>query len=497
MLFKNKSVKALAESYKRIWSIGQALGLMGWDLEVYMPENGANARANAESQLELLIQKYMLEMKKDLRMAKKEKSPNVYEQGFIRSTIRDIDYFTKIPPILIEKFSKATAKGHISWRHAREKSDFSKFKPDLELIVKLAREKAERLGYKKHPYNALLDLYEEEFTVAKADKMFGKMVPRLKKLTEKIYREEKVLRSHPLEKIAYKTEPMRQVNEKILKLFDMPNGRFRMDVSTHPFTMGINVNDVRITTRYEGTDFKRSVFSTIHEMGHAIYELNYDSRLEGTPLSDGASVGVHESQSRFWENIIGRSNAFAGLVTPLLKKELPFTRRYNKNDIYQYFNCVKPSLIRVDADEVTYNFHVYLRYEIEKKLINGDLEVSELPGYWNDMMEKLVGIRPKNDALGVLQDVHWSGGSFGYFPTYVVGNVIAGMTLQKMEKNMGSAALWGKVQKGQFNPIKTWLKDNIQKWGAVYTPNDLQMKVFGNSYNPDPFLSYLERKYLD
>jgi carboxypeptidase Taq len=287
---------------------------------------------------------------------------------------------------------------------------------------------------------------------------------------------------------------MKRVNAEVLRILGMPEKTFRMDVSTHPFTSGIAVEDVRITTRYEGVNFKDTIYSVIHECGHALYELQTDPALEFTPLSRATSLGVHESQSRFWENVIGRSREFTKLIYPILKKHLPFLNGYSEEDVYRYFNMVKPSLIRVDADELTYNFHIVLRYEVEKKLIGGDLSVSEVPAYWNEKMEEFVGVRPKNDADGVLQDIHWSGGGIGYFPTYSLGNVIAGMIRNRIQKDID---LKETVKRAEIAAIKTWLKENIHKLGATYSPKQLQTKLFEETYNPQHLVTYLEQKYLE
>jgi len=296
-----------------------------------------------------------------------------------------------------------------------------------------------------------------------------------------------------LESATYEEAPMRRVNEEVLKILNMPERTFRMDVSTHPFTAGMATEDVRITTRYEGKSFKDSMYSVIHECGHAIYELQVNPDLDYTPLGRGSSLGVHESQSRFWENFVGRSREFTKLVYPTLKKNLSFTSSYSEEDTYKYFNTVKPSLIRVEADELTYNFHIVLRYEIEKKLIGGEVKVSEAPALWNNMMEEFVGVRPENDGVGILQDVHWSGGMFGYFPTYSLGNVIGGMIYDRIQKDIDIKKTVGA---GDLGRIKAWLREHIHKLGATYSPKDLQQRELGETYNPEHLVKYLEQKYL-
>jgi len=404
---------------------------------------------------------------------------------------RELKYYTSIPPEILEELDRTTTKAAVVWREARRESNFEKFKPYLTKIVELERVIADKLGYEGHPYNALLDLYEEGFTVNDADEVFNKLLPNLKSILDKIRSEGRYPDKHPLEDVAYDVNVMKAVNEELLKILEMPVGtRFRMDVSAHPFTIGMSVNDVRITTRYEGKDFRATMFSVIHESGHAMYELMIDPNLEMTPVGRGVSMGVHESQSRFWENVIGRSREFVHIIYPLLRERLPFLKDYGEEDVYKYFNIVRPSLIRVDADEVTYNFHIALRYEIEKGLIAGKLDVSDLPSLWDDFMDRYLGVRPKNDAEGVLQDIHWSQGSFGYFPTYTLGNVIAGMIYAKLP------GLRDKVAGRRFNEIKEFLRDKVCRYGAIYPPKELLMRSFNDAYNPDYLLNYLREKYL-
>jgi len=405
---------------------------------------------------------------------------------------RDIDYFTKIPPKLLEDMQRTSTEATVVWREARHKSDFKMFSGYLEKIVDLKRQEADKLGYVEHPYNALLDKYEEELTTNDVDRVFSPLASNLKRILSKVQSEGKFPSSHPLESASYDTEAMRRVNQGILKILEMPEKTFRMDVSTHPFTTSMSIDDVRITTRYEGKDFKESVFSTIHESGHAIYELQVDPTLDYTPLARATSTAVHESQSRFWENFIGRSKEFTEVVYPTLKSNLPFISAYNPLDVYRYFCAVRPSPIRVDADELTYNFHIIVRYEIEKQLIGGKIQVSEVPSVWNDSMEKYVGVRPKNDAEGVLQDVHWGGGGFGYFPTYSLGNVIAGMFFHQIKKDFDVKEA---VRQGGLSKIKMWLKEKIHQYGAIYSPKEIQKRLFGEEYNPEWLVRYLEEKY--
>jgi carboxypeptidase Taq len=492
-LAKNPVIAEILKKYRVVWALNHSMAVLGWDMETHMPESGAASRGAASGQLALMMQKAMVDLGGLVGKAEKLRDLDDFEKGIVRVLRRELDVFTKIPPELVEERERITTEATVVWRKARKDSDFKLFEPHLEKILQLTKKIADCLGYTKHPYDALLNLYEEGFTTRDADVVFLRLVPGTKRIFEKVTSTGVYPSKHPLESMKYGTEAMVRVNEGVLQMLEMPKDRFRMDVSTHPFTVGIAPDDVRITTRYEGVDFKSTLFSTIHESGHAIYTLQLDEKLRFTPVADGASLGLHESQSRFWENVVGRSREFTKLVNPLLKKNLPFVSRYSPEQLYLYFNTVRRSLIRVDADELTYNLHIALRYDLEKKMINGDVKVSELPEVWNETFEDYLGMRPKNDAEGVMQDIHWSGGSLGYFPTYSLGNVVLGMIWHKI----GDGEMVEKsVGKGDLMQLRKWLQVNIHRWGAVYSPKELQMRLFGEAYNPDRLLKYYETKFL-
>jgi carboxypeptidase Taq len=490
---RNWLTQEVVEKYKPIWALDHAAALMEWDIETYMPVGGAKPRGFAQAQLTLMKQERTMNLSSLVTKAEKQSDLTDYDKGVLRVVKRDLDYFTRVPPSLLEDLQRTTTEGTVVWREARKKSDFGKFKPYLEKMFELKRQEAEKLGYEGHRYDALLDRFEEGLTTKDVDRVFSSLVPNLKRILKKVLEGGKFPSSHPLEAIAYDEAAMKRVNEEALRILKMPERTFRMDVSTHPFTTGMATEDVRITTRYERKSFKDTLFSAIHESGHAIYELQVDPSLDYTPLGHTISLGVHESQSRFWENFVGRSREFTRLIYPALTKNLPFVARHSEDDVYSYFNMVRPSLIRVDADELTYNFHIVLRYELEKKLIGGEVRVDEAPALWKDMMEEFVGIRPQNDGVGVLQDVHWSGGLIGYFPTYSLGNVIGGMIYNRIQKDIDVRKT---IEAGELTQLKAWLREHIHKLGATYSPKELQMRELGETYNPDHLVHYLEGKYL-
>ena len=492
-MFQNPAIVDIAEKYKPLWALESVGALLSWDMETYMPLGSSKPRGFTIAQTQLLRQERMLQLADLVSKAEKSTHLNDSENGFLRILKRDLTYYQKVPPKLLEDILRTATEGTVVWREARKRSDFSMFEPYLEKMVALKKQEAEKLGYQGHPYNALMDRFEEGLTTDDVDRIFSPMRSELREVLTKVLEAGKFPTTHPLEEIAYEEPAMKHVNEEVLKLLQMPQGNFRMDVSTHPFTTSMSIDDVRITTRYEGKNFKASLYSTVHESGHAIYDLQIDPSLEYTPLSRGTSLGIHESQSRFWENFIGRSREFIKRIYPTLKANLPFVAHHSEEDVYRYVNSVKPSLIRVEADEVTYNFHIMLRYELEKKLIGGEMEVAEAPTVWKDLMEKYVGVRPRSDSEGILQDVHWSGGNFGYFATYSLGNVIAGMFYNRIQKDLDLKAT---VADGELSKVKDWLKEKLHKYGATYSPKELQKRAFGETYNPQWLIKYLQEKYL-
>ena len=497
MKSENPVIKQILDAYKPMWSINHATSLMGWDFETYMPRKGAEERGVADSQLHLLHKELLLS--KDfvalVESGKKQEALSDIEKGIIRVLDRDISKQLKIPKELTEAESLERIRGNMAWRQAREKSDFKMYQPHLKNMIEIKKQIADKIGYEKHPYDALLDTYEEELTVVDLDKVFGVLTPQIQKILKKLVDSgSPFCKESKLGKPKYDVQKVDELNREILTLLQYDTERFRMDVSTHPFTEAMGLNDVRITTRYEGTDFKRSISSTIHEAGHALYNLQCDQSLSFTPVEGGSSLALHESQSRFWENIVGRSRPFVQLIAPLIRRQVSFAEHATEEEMYLYFNNVKPGYIRVDADEVTYNLHIALRYEIEKKIIGDELDISEIPEFWNDRMEQLLGVRPTEDSQGVLQDTHWSSGLFGYFPTYTLGNLVSAIIVSKMHKELKDYE--EDISKGDFKPIREWLRLKILQHGSVYAPKVLLRQSFNEEYNPDYFVNYIQAKYI-
>jgi len=471
---------------------------MGWDFETYMPTSGTEERGMADSQLHILHKNLLLN--KDfvglVESAKKLDGLSDLEKGIVRVLNREITKQIKIPNELTQAESLERIRGNMAWREARQKSDFMMYAPHLKKMIEIKKQIADKIGYEKHPYDALLDSFEEDLTVDDLDKVFGELTPRIQKILKKLVDlDSPFCKESKLAKSKYDIQSVDKLNHDILTLLQYDRKRFRMDVSTHPFTETMGLNDVRITTRYEGTDFKKSISSTIHEAGHALYDLQCDQSLSVTPLEGGSSLALHESQSRFWENIVGRSLSFIQLIAPLIRKQVNFANQASDQELYLYFNNVKADYIRVDADEVTYNLHIALRYEIEKKIFGDELSVSEIPEFWNDRMEQLLGVRPTNDSQGVLQDTHWSSGLFGYFPTYTLGNLVSTIIASKMRNDLEDYEK--DIKRGDFQPIREWLRLKIHQHGSAYAPKVLLKNTLNEGYNPDYFVTYIETKYLE
>ncbi|AGB04507.1 Zn-dependent carboxypeptidase [Aciduliprofundum sp. MAR08-339] len=496
MVFENEVIKEILEKYRRIWAIGHASSVLGWDMEVNMPKEGIVERSVAEGELAILSQEFLLkpEFVELVNRADSVEGLNEYERGVVRVLKRRIKIESSFPPEFVKELSETTSRATAVWKEAREKNDYDKFAPWLDKIMDLGKRAADYLGYERYPYDALLDLFEEGLTTEDVERMFDVVERRLKPILERILSEGKVPREHPLEKLKYERASMESVNREILKMFGFPLGvRSRIDVSAHPFTTEFGLKDVRITTRYEGVDFRRTILSTVHEFGHALYELQQDERFMFTPIIGGVSLGIHESQSRFWENIVGRSMEFAELIYPVLNENVSGIGDYTPEDIYWYMNIVRLDYIRTEADVVTYNFHILLRFKLEKIMINEGIDAKDLPELWNDEMENLLGIRPKNYAEGILQDIHWAHGTIGYFPTYSIGTMLAAQIAEHMRRDVN---IEDSIKNGEFQPIKDWLREKVHRYGSIYPPKELLRRGLGEDFNPEYFIRYVESKYL-
>ncbi|HHZ74012.1 MAG TPA: carboxypeptidase M32 [Candidatus Poseidoniales archaeon] len=490
-----EAYEALMVQMRELDVIGQISGLLGWDQEVMMPPKAAAMRAEQLAWLSKEGHTRMTapEVGELISAAESEVNGSEVEQGNIRIIRDSYDKATKKPTEFVEEKARHTSKSIVSWTEAREKNDFSIFRDDLAKMIDMSRQLAGYLGYEDNPYDALLDLYESGLCVAKLDPLFQGLrdssVPLIKAVSELENKPDcSWVHKHPWPKASQ--EAFSQAISEAIG-FDFQAGR--RDESTHPFCGGSNPDDVRWTTRYDEKEPFGAIYGTMHETGHALYEQGRPRDLDFQPAGEANGLGVHESQSRLWENQVGRSLAFCEWSFPMWQEYFPANfEGVTPEMLWQAANQVEASLIRVEADEATYNLHVMIRYEIEKKLINGELEVDDLPDAWDDMYEEFLGVRSPTRTEGVLQDIHWSFGAFGYFPTYTLGNLYSAQLLQAAEKDIGS--IDEQVRRGDFTPLLDWMRTHVHARGSILEPSDHIEEATGEQPKPDAFVAYLADK---
>jgi carboxypeptidase Taq len=408
---------------------------------------------------------------------------------------KQYDRNKKIPAEEYREYVILQSQSETIWEDAKEASDFEMFRPYLEKLVEFNKKFINYWGYEGNKYNTLLDMYEPGVTVEMIDEVFGQLrksiVPLVKEIAESDDKPntEFLFKHFPKEnQEAFSKYVLEQMG------FDFEAGR--LDTTVHPFATGLNPGDVRVTTKYDEKDFRTAVFGTIHEGGHALYEQNLSQKLIGTPLCDGTSMGIHESQSLFWENFVGRHQGFWQKNFEKLKQSNPGQfDDLSVEEFYRAINESKSSLIRIEADELTYPLHIMIRYEIEKGLFNDEIEVKDLPKVWNEKMEEYLGVKPSNNGEGVLQDVHWAGGAFGYFPSYALGYMYAAQIKEAMLKDFPNFDQM--LEEGNLLEIKEWLTENIHKYGKLKKPLEILNDVTGEGLNAEHLTSYLNKKYRD
>ena len=488
----------LVERLRELYDLGSVLGILGWDQQVVMPPKAAPARARQFSRLAAHLHKLATDPQigqwlDELEAHAGELSED--QKVVVREVRRSYERATKIPEEFVREKAAHTSEAYQVWVKAREESDFARFAPYLAKNVELARREAEYLGYQESPYDPLLDKYDPGLTEAFVERVFSRLRETLKGLIAEIVAtgiepvREKLFSPH-----TWPEEKQKELGIKVIQRFGYDLEAGRVDTAVHPFCGGY-IGDVRVTTRYNLKDPLDSLMGLMHECGHALYNQGLNPDTWGTPLSEPVGTAVHESQSRMWENLVGRSRSFWEWLWPLFQEHFPEqTRGMDLEQVYLAVKQVKPDFIRVEADEVTYGMHIILRFELERALIKGELQVEELPARWNELMEELLGITPPNDRLGVLQDIHWSGASFGYFPSYQLGNLIAAQLYQQAERELGD--LEEDYRRGEFGRLLKWLREKVHRQGKRYLTQELVEKVTGAPLSPDPFIEHLKKDYL-
>ncbi|MBS1721843.1 MAG: carboxypeptidase M32 [Armatimonadetes bacterium] len=475
-------------------ALGAAVAMMEWDQQTYMPRGGAEARAQHTGILSRMAHElFTADDTRDMLEKAKGEASSEDDIAMIRVTERDLDIRTKIPASLVEEKMRLGALGHERWVEARAENSFKTFAPTLERLFDICRQEAECLGYTDHIYDALTDQYEEGATKKSWDAMFGSIREPIVDLVRRI-KESPV---HPDDSFLtgkWDSALQSQFTEHISKAVGFDFNRGRQDVAPHPFCTGWSIGDVRLTTRYK--DYLGSaIFGTLHESGHGMYEQGSPMQWDLTPLAGGVSLGVHESQSRTWENIVGRSRSFWSKYLPELKSTFSALPDVPLDQFYRAINKVQPSFIRVEADEVTYNLHIMVRFEVECAILTGELKVNDLPEFWNAKYKDYLGVTPATDSVGCLQDVHWSQGSVGYFPTYSMGNILSYQIWECLERDLGDTSAL--IAAGNFKPILDWLIEKVYSQGRKYTPAQLMTRVTGRPLDAQPYIKGITRKYED
>lgn len=481
--------------------LGAASALLSWDQETYMPPAAAASRAEQAASLARVIH----ERNTDPRVGEwisaceadsaLQADPDGPDARNIAEFRRAFDKQTKLPASLVSELARVGSQAQEAWKHARADNDFKAFAPWLTKMLDLSRQKAECYGVPEggELYDALLDDYEPAARAAEIEAVFDPLGERLSTLVVELLERGKAPSDAPL-KCSIPPERQHAFGMKVIEALGFDTRAGRLDVTTHPFCSGLAPGDTRLTTRYRDEKFTDALYGTMHECGHGLYEQGLPKAERfGEPLADSVSLGIHESQSRMWENFVGRSREFWEWALPIAHETLGSgLEKFGVDDLFGATNLVERSYIRVEADEATYNLHVMLRFGIERAMVRGDLAVADLPGAWNERFEELLGVKVPDDRRGCLQDVHWSFGLMGYFPTYTLGNLYAAQLWEKINTDIPD--LPGQMRRGEFSALLTWLREHIHTHGMRFKAGELCERITGQPLSPDPLLRHLEGK---
>ncbi len=492
-----KVYEELKDHMKKVALYDTILSLLDWDEKVMMPAKAAEYRSDQLSLLAGLQHEQLTDPKIPDLLEKAEEEtksldPESPEKTNIREWKRLFDRASKLPTSLVQEKSKIQSAAHQAWLQARKENTFTTLQPNLEKMFAISRQIADCYGYESNPYDALIEEYEQGITCAEVLSIFSdfkeKLVPLVQRVADSNNKPDIsfLQRNYPFElQILFVKD--------VVSRFGYDFERGRLDGTEHPFCTTLGPNDTRITTRRSAENFGSNFYSVLHEAGHGMYEQNLDTEHFGTPRGTYTSLGIHESQSRMWENLVGRSSTFWEYWYPKAKQTFNALEDVNQVDFYRAVNAFAPSLIRTEADELTYNIHVFIRTEIEIALLNDDLKVSDIPEIWNQKYKEYLGVDVPDDLNGCLQDIHWSYGLIGYFPTYTLGNLYAAQLFAKAEKDLGGNLL-SLFSEGKFTPLLHWLRKNVHLHGQTYLARDLIKKATGEPLNPSYLVNYLTKK---
>ena len=480
-----------------IADLNYTVALLGWDQQTYMPPGGAENRGHHLATLQQIVHtKFVAQeigkLLEDLQPFVAQLDPDSFEARLVKVTRHDYDLESKLPLDFVADRAMVTTAAYAAWGKARAGNDFPSFQPHLEKIIDLAHRYAEFFAPYDHPYDPLLDIFEPGMKTKEIKEIFGNLRPQQVELIRKISSRPQV--DDSFMHLTYDEQKQWDIGvEFVTEMgYDWQHGR--QDKTLHPFTTSFGLGDVRITTRVHPNYMASALFGTLHETGHAMYQLGCDPSLDRTLLFDGASSGVHESQSRMWENLVGRSYPFWQHFYPRLQEVFPSQLgNISLEAFYKGINKVQPSFIRVEADEATYNLHIMLRMELEINLMEGSIAVRDLPEAWHTRFQEYLGVTPPDNTKGVLQDVHWSSGLIGYFPSYALGNLIGAQLWECINRDIPD--LSDQIRRGEFAPWLAWLRENVHRHGKKFEPQELILRVTGSKINPAAYMRYLEQKY--
>ena len=496
-----KLQKARDQLYTRgreIANLQACQSLVEWDERTYMPLQGAKQRADMTGLLAGLIHEKLTAPQINDLLSQLEGSEAVADSDSVsavnvREFRRDYDRATKVPRRLVEELARITSLAQGVWTKGRYSAEFAEFLPLLKQIISLRQEQADAWGYEADRYDALLEDYEPGATIAGLSALFDRFRPELVEFVRAIIDSGKRPNTSILTR-SYPTERQEMFGELASTAIGFDYSAGRLDVTTHPFCTGFGPGDTRITTHYDPNNFAKAFFGILHETGHGIYDQGLPAEHFGTPMGEYVSLGIHESQSRMWENMVGRSHPFWENFLPIARYFFPKALANVKVDEFYFaVNDVRPSFIRIEADEVTYNLHIMLRFEIERAFFSGDLTVEDISGVWNEKFKEYFGITPPDDARGCFQDVHWSAGLIGYFPTYTLGNLYAAQFFAKAAAELGD--LHAMFARGEFTPLNNWMREKIHRQGKRYRASRLVEVVTGKPLSHEPMMRYLKEKY--
>ncbi len=491
------ALDALRERLNRFHALNAAAGVLDWDMETRMPRAGAASRALQYGAVlraahETLVDAQTLRLVDALAPRFSRADDESGDAALWRWAERETRRLRLLPAALVEDLARATARAQDVWAEARAKSDFALFRPELERVLALKRRQAEALAPAGDLYYAWLGEHEPGLTTADVDRLFSQLEPGLSALARAAAARAPSARTPALSG-RFDVARQRVLGEAAARLIGFDFSRGMIDESAHPFSCALSLGDVRLTTRYDESDPFSNVFTVLHEAGHGLYEQGVDPALADTPLCGGATMALHESQSRLWENLVGRGRPFWTAFLPRLREIFPSTSALGLDEVLAHVNRAQPSFIRVEADELTYSLHVLLRYDLERRLLSGALRVAELPEAWNAGMRARLGVTPPDDAHGVLQDVHWSAGLFGYFPTYALGNMISVQLYEAARK--ARPGMEECLSRGDAQPLLSWLRENVHRHGRAFSAEQIVRRACGGPISAAPYLAYLRGKY--